>query len=497
VTTDFVQQPSTLWVPPRLGSYGPEIIDFNDGIGIQMDATQRRDIDCLSSYGPMGRWLTLETCIIEGRQNGKTKSVILPITMADLFLFSHEPDLIVWTSHLVRTSLDTFKRVKQLIEANSILSSRVKEIRESKAEQEVELMDGSVLGFFARGGGGGRGFGGKRVVFDEALFLKAEPMGSFIPTLSARDNPQISYAASAEKGDGDHLRALRRRGARLSDPSLIMIDYKAPGGWDNPGCREGIQCTHLFGVTGCSLDNEDYWRMANHAINAGRIRIEFVRAERRALGETLDGVLEFGRERMGWGELGGASLDPDRIPLQAWTAQADPASAPVGEVCFSVDMPPSGMSVSIGVGGRRADGNIHFGVVHYQRGTAGAVKRLAKLQEKHETFCAPIWWPEGPVNALAPEIRDSELSMTALTTREVSEACGSFKRHIIAGTAYHQGTEVLDTAFRSAERRVSSEGAWVWGRRKSGSDISPVYGGTFCVYGVDTYSGSEPGVWSF
>lgn len=502
----IVQLPSTLWVPPRLGSYGPEIIGFCDDIGLAMDAEQRRDIDCLASFGRAGRWLTFESAMIEGRQNGKTMNIILPIVMADLFLFGEdEPDKIFWTSHLMKTTKQVFSRVQKYIDENSVLSGMVKEVITRPSEESVVLMNGSSLDFIARVSGGGRGMSGKRVVYDEALFLTEEHIGTTMPTLRSRDNPQVMYGSSAGKGQSAHLRSLQARGRRGGDPSLILIEYRAPGGWDEPGCNRGIACTHLVGESGCSLDNEDFWRAGNHALFNGRMRIEFLRAERRTLGQTLEGVLEFGREALGWEELGGESLDPDRIPRAAWTRATDPLSEAVGPVCFAIDMAPSGNSVAISVAGRRADGAVHFGVVDYRQGPPGwAIPRLRQLQAKHETFCPPLWQPEAPVGALRGDVEGRNtnfgtLDMTAVTGAEMAKFCGAFKAHLTADppTAYHRGASVDETAFASAERLVTSQGAWVWGRRKNGSDICPTVADTLAVGGVDTYGDFEPGVWSF
>lgn len=502
-----VQLPSTLWVPERLGTYGDVVNGFASDIGIPRDLVQQRDIDCLASYGIHGRWLTLETCLVEGRQNGKTKAVMLSLAMADLFLGFGGPGRVIWTAHLMSTTLDTFEAVKKLIESNSSLSRRVKEINETKTQEGVVLHDGSEIRFMARAGGAGRGFDGKRLIFDEALFLAAASMGALIPTLSSKDNPQINYGSSAGKGESDQLRALQARGRRGNDPSLILIEYKAPGGWDDPRCGRGILCDHIYenplndvrdpetGYVGCAMDNPDNWKMANHAVGVGRMRLEFIAAESRALRQTPEGVLEFGRERMGWTELGGVSLDPDRIPESLWEARADPQSRIVGPVCFAIDAPPSMSHVAISVAGRREDNKIHFGTIVYERGSSWAARKLSQLLEKHETICAPIWQPEAPIRALRTDFETEKLTLRDMTYREYADACGAFKQHIINGTAFHRGTRYLDDAFKSAERKVLPEGGWSYGRRKSTGDISPFVSAIMAVKGVDDYGDGAPSVY--
>jgi hypothetical protein len=504
-----VQTPSTLWVPDRVGTYGDIVNGFAGDMGIPRDMEQRRDIDCLASYGKGGRWLTYETAVIEGRQNGKTKAELLSLALADLFVFNTEADRIVWTAHVMRTTLDTFELVGKIIDANASLSRRVKEIITRKSEESVVLTNGATMDFIARSDSSGRGLSGKRIVLDEALFLRMAMMGSLMPVLSSRDNPQINYGSSAGKAESDFLRSIQRRGRRLNDLSLILIEYKAPGGWDDPGCGLGIKCDHIYenplndvtnpatGFFGCAMDNPNNWKMANHAIQVGRMRVDFVAAERRALCQTHEGVLEFGRERMGWEELGGVSLDPDRIPQAAWTAQTDPLSEIVGEVVFSVDMNPAGSHVAIGVSGLRADGSVHFGVIDYRRGTDWVCKRLTKLLADHDTMCGVMWQPKAAIGALREPLRDAGIFMVDVDAGEYAEACGAFKAHIVNGTAWHRGTQYLNTAFESSERRVQVEGGWSFGRVKSSGDICPLVSAVLAVRGVDQNGTAEPSVFIF
>lgn len=502
-----VPVPSTLWVPERKGSYGDIINGFASDAGIPRDMAQRRDIDCMASYGPGGRWLTYEAAIIEGRQNGKTKAVLLSLALADLFgALGSEPDRMVWTAHVMRTTLDTFETVCDLIDSNAFMSRRVKEIVTRKSEEAVIMHDGSSLDFIARSDSSGRGLSGKQLFLDEALFLRMAMMGSLMPTLSSRDNPRINFGSSAGKAESDFLRSLQRRGRRLNDPSLILIEYRAPGGWDDPGCGLGIKCDHIYenplndvpnlvtGAFGCAMDNPDNWRMANHAMAVGRMREDFVAAERRTLCQNWEGVLEFGRERMGWEELGGTSLDPDRVPKSAWTAQTDPLSEIVGEVVFSVDMNPAGSHCAIGVAGRREDGSIHFGVVEYRRGDDWVCKRLTELLDKHDTMCGVMWQPKAAIGALGERLKEAGIFMVDVEATEYNAACGAFKSHVVNGTAWHRETLSLDTAFDVSERRVQVEGGWCFGRKKSTGDICPLVTAVLAVLGVDQNGTAEPSV---
>jgi hypothetical protein len=510
-----LQQPSTLWVPDRLGTYGDEINGWADSLkGLLRDDVQKRDIDCLASFGPQGRWLTLETAILEGRQNGKSKAVLMAIALADFFLGIGGPDDVFWTSHRLITTLEMFTFVKTLIEANPTLSRKVRTIVEQRTQEGVILTNGARLWFVARQGGNIRGLGGKRTVFDEELFLAMSSLGDILPASSARDSPQVMYGSSAGKRESIHQQGLRRRGLR-QDPSLVFIEYKAPGSWKEPGCARGLKCSHIYddpAGAGCVFDDPRTAYHANHAMGVGRMREEFVLAERRALCINLDGVLEYGRERAGWPEADDQVIDPDAIQAVDWENQTDPQSSveSTGPIAVAIDMPPSGEWVSVSVAGLREDGTIHFGTIRDRMRPGDVPKYLASLDAPvgadtgdprfpglgHDLMCPILWTPTATVGGLRAKLEEEGVGMEDVSELEYSESCGALKMHISAGTAWHRGTTVLNDAFRASVRRVRPEGGWIFGRLKSAGDISPLVSSTLAVRGADKYGERNPGVWS-
>jgi len=512
-----LQQPATLWVPPRRGSYGPEIIEWAGGIGIEMDLEQQRDIDVLASYGPGGDWLVPEAGIIEGRQNGKTKSVLLPIALADLFLFSDTPDRIFWTSHLMKTSLDTFGRVMELIENNRSLKRRVKSVTESKSEQAILLDNGASFELLARTGGGGRGLGGKRVVFDEALFLLLAAMGALLPTLRSRGNPQINYGSSAGKPESDHLRSLQARGRRGGDPGLILIEYRADGSWADPGCLAGKFCTHIYGVEGCSLDDENRWRQANHAIGRGRMRLQSLRSERSILCRTPEGVLEYGREALGWEEAGGALTKP--IPIKAWADLAVPDSypKPAGRPVFFVTIEKSSASATIATAADGLGGIPHVELADHRLGTDWllAKHRLdgqwqdGRLQQLKAAYPDAVFaaWAKGPVESLGPELQSAKFELELLAPAEQAQACGHVEK-LMAGRAdpdrpdrrlpafTHSGDPIVVDSMAGYATRTLDQGVWTLDWKTSTGNLAPFAAEIGALWLLEKHRGetkSEPG----
>jgi len=458
--------PAHLWVPPRVGSYGDEAVDLAQLAGRELDAAQVLAVDAFLSYGPGGRWVALESAVVEARQNGKTGGVLLPVVLFDLFLLG--ADRIVWTAHLFKTARDAFADFRTCIDSAPELSRRVKKITYANGEESIELTSGAVLEFLARSKGGGRGLGGKRLVFDEALFLSAEAMGALIPTLAARGDPQINYGSSAGKGESDHLRALRDRGRGGGDPSLVWVEWCAPGGWDDPSCDLGMRCPHTLGTDGCALDDESLWPLANPALGR-RISYEFLRSERRALPAA-----EFGRETLGWFDLPEGAGRP--ITTAQWAKlKRDLAVPPEGPRRFFLDCSPGLTSGSIGVAVDRG-GLPHVELADYRPRTEWMVARAVELNDRYpdSVFGA---FAGGAVMALAEDFADAGLTVRTFTGHEMGLACAHLQKLVTDEGMTHSGDALFAQALEGAVKRDLGDDLWMWSRRKS-TDISPIVAAT-------------------
>jgi hypothetical protein len=462
-------------VPSRVGSYGDEAIDLARAYGRPPDAEQEIAIDAMLSYRTGGRWAALESAVIEPRQNGKTGGIMLPVTLFDLFLL--KPDKIVWTAHLFKTARECFQDVVGIVENCDMLRKRVKKITYANGEEAVELTSGAKLEFLARSKGGGRGIGGKRVVMDEALFLAGEAMGALMPTLAARSmfgDPHIMYGSSAGVLGSDHLRGLRDRGRKGTDPSLVWVEWCAPGSWDKPGCDLGPECPHAAETDGCALDDEYLWKLANPALNR-RISVDYVRSERRAMPPE-----EFGRERLGW-FTEPAGVDVEAL-VEKWNACKDTESRPTARPVLMIDASPGLKSAAIVAAMWRPDGRPHFEVVAYEPGSTWVPRRAAALQ-KHK----PLDWvidPGGPAGALLPDLRAAGIDPREMSTRDLGQACSALVAAIEEEWPRHLDDPVLLRAFRAAAKRDMGDGLWAWSRRKSGGDICPLVGVTGAFWGL-------------
>lgn len=465
--------PAHLWIPARSGSYGDEATDLAEMAGRTLDDEQRLAVDALLSFGPGGRWVAMESGILEARQNGKTSGVLLPVTLFDLFLLP--PDRIVWTAHLFRTARDAFDDFCVCIETAPELSRRVKRISYGNGEEFIELHNGAKLEFLARSKGGGRGLGGKRVVMDEALFIAAAAMGALMPVLSARPDPQINYGSSAALATSDHLHRLKDRGRSANDPYLIWVEFCAQGGWLDPPCDQGSNCPHTFGTPGCALDDEEQWKLANHTIGK-RITYEYVRAERRALPPT-----EFGRERMGWHEIPVAGSGA--IDIEQWAKLLDGTSKRHGDIALGVDIAPQRDYAAIGLYGPRGDGLGHWQLVDYRPGTKWLVDRIVELKEGLDPIA--IAMGKGTWTSLEADLDKAGLhkpdkadepvrgDLAVLSAAEMTASTGQALDAVRQATVRHIGQQPLDAAVAGAKTRETGDTV-AWSRKDADADISPL-----------------------
>jgi hypothetical protein len=448
--------------------------------GRVLDAEQVLAVDALLSYGPGGRWVALESAVVEARQNGKTGGVLLPVVLFDLFLLG--ADRIVWTAHLFKTARDAFADAVACIDAAPELSRRVKKVTYANGEEAIELTSGARLEFLARSKGGGRGLGGKRLVMDEALFLAAEAMGALIPTLSARQDPQINYASSAGKSESDHLRALRDRGRAGGDQSLVWVEWCAPGSWDDPPCADGPRCAHTVGVPGCALDDEELWPRANPTLGR-RITYSYVRSERRSLPAA-----EFGRERLGWYDEDDVVEKP--ILEQAWAERTlvlpEP---PPGPRHFFLDCSPGLVSGSIGVAVDR-DGVPHLELADYRARADWVVARAVELRDRYPG-CVFGMFAAGAASALLQKLDDADIHPHLMTGQDMGRACAHLQKLVAEAAVTHSGDVLFAQALGGAVKRDIGDDLWAWSRRKS-ADISPIVTVTGAAWLLETHPAYDP-----
>lgn len=391
------------------------------------------------------------------RQNGKG-GILEARQLAGLFVVGER--LQIHTAHEFKTCAEHFLRVKGLIEGSDQLYEQVRIIRTGAGEQGIELKTGERLKFLARSRSSGRGFSGDAVYFDEAFELPVSTVGSVLPTLSARPNPQLWYMSSAPHFSSEVLHALLKR-AESDDPGSLFLRA-----WEND------QDTRP--------DDVEAWRRANPALGI-RIDEAFVANEMRTLCATPEGVAEFKRERLGIRE--GGDGNSGVIPQSKWAELAIPVPARIDSVAYGLAVASDGSWTSIGSAGRLPSGDLYADSVKVGEGTDWVLEYVADLFGRHRK---PIRIdPADSGGLFIRPLRDANVEVVEVGGREYQQACGELLSAVVNGKLRHINQGQLNSAAAAAgKREVGKEGGWVW-VRPGAVDVSPLKAATLALSGVE------------
>jgi hypothetical protein len=452
-----------------------------------LDPEQRAALDVMYAHDARGRLTATEFGGCAPRQNWKTH-VAKAAALADLVLFD-EPDSL-WSAHLRDTSDRSFRELVELFEnydhLRRLLDGRPKD---SDGEQVIRLRRPHAgahqpeLRFMARSERGGRGLSGRRVTFDEALFLKPSMLSAMIPILSAQSisgNVQARYLGSAGRLQSAVWREIRDRGRRGDQRRMAWLECAAP----HEPCDEA-GCSHAVGTGGCALDRPHLIRAANFAVDR-RIDLEFVLTTER---QAMQPPSEFACERLGWWQdppnVEGGDLD-----VQAWLALADVEEQPRPPLVFGVDVAEDRL-VSIGVAWRRADERVQVmvgvdgdGRLDVGLSPRAAVARLVELAGRWQGLVVL----GGPAVDLEAELLAAGVRCEVTSAGEFAAASGRVADLLAERGLAHGDQEELNRAVSVARWRSAGTSGERAFQLRGAPDVGPLAAATRAVHGLSTAS---------
>lgn len=500
--TDAWPSPAFLSLPPRAGSLVRAVEAVNLQLGGQpFDADSRIVVDALTSCHADGRPATLEAAIVCPRQNIKTWA--MERIVLTRLLRPGDARYVVWSAHEVSTSQETFTHIVELAETSRWLRRRLRKISRATGREQITFrVPGEShdrrLRFKARRQTGGRGLAGDGVVFDEAFALTDAHIGSLMPILSTRPRGWLYYGSSAPLATSGTLHRIVRRGRK---GAIAYVEYSTPGSMADPGCVQGVKCSHEPGEPGCVMDDESRWLAANLAARHGRITLSYLRQERSGLAPH-----EFARERLGWPEADVGDT-VETIPLDVWDGRKDELSRieQGNRPVFSVDVKPDMTTVSIGVGGWRADGTVHVGLVRSGLTVNAALDEVARLAKERDPEVV-VLDGTSPSAGLVPGLEERGLirrsrttpggQLVVMTANQFGAACSGLRRACLDREVWHRGDPVVRAALEAAERRPIGDGGWGWKRAATDEDITGVVAVTEAHWAVETFVPRDAGAMS-
>jgi phage terminase large subunit-like protein len=155
------------------------------------------------------------------------------------------------------------------------------------------------------------------------------------------------------------------------------------------------------------------------------------------------------------------------IPEEAWDAVCDPACQPDGYVTFAIDCNPERTSASIAV----ADPSGNVELVDTDRGTGWLIPRARSLSERWGAAVAVD--PAGPAGSFIAELESAGIKVVPVGGQEFTKACGGFFTAVGDQKLRVHADDRLNVAVAAAKKRPVGD-AWVWARKTTQTDISPL-----------------------
>jgi hypothetical protein len=388
--------------------------------------------------------------------------------LAGLILFGER--LIIHTAHEFPTANESFLRLVAVFENWDDLRVRVARIRYANGEQGIELLSGQRLKYRARTGGSGRGFAqADLLVYDEAQHLQAEHVAASGPARLSNPNNQSWYMGSGGLATSHNAWRMRRRALAGGGGRFAYVEHTAEQVRLVEGKVESVKPADL-------LDREA-WAAANSAYGS-RITDESLYSLYEELGLDL-----FARECLCiWDtELG---AEESIVSAEAWAACKNVKSQSSDRVSFALDVSPDRVWSSIAAASESTHGGVHVELIDRRRGTGWLVARAVELQGKWGGKMAiakgsPAW-------SLKEDLDTAKVDLLPISTEEHSQACGDFYDGVIESRIRHIDQAELNAALKGADRRPYQD-AWLWSRRSSSTDISPLVAVTLAHWSWGRY----------
>ena len=461
------QEPVILHLPPDVHSLAAaeEAIELADAYGIcdgnPLAESQKITLRAACGERADGSWAASRVGDFGPRQGTGKNDKIAARELAGLILFG-EP-LIIHTAHEFPTANESFLRLVAVFENWDDLRKRVARILYGNGTQSINLLSGQRILYKARTGGAGRGFSkAALIVYDEAQHLARSHVAASGPAKLANPNSQTWLAGSGGFSTSEVAWEMRRQAILGMGGRLAYTEMTA----QSVEVRDG----RIFTAAPDPLDRDGWYACMP---GLGRWVTEEAMA---ALYDDL-GPVDFAREgECVWDpEPGGADA-----ALPGWAACRDDTSTPGTALAFAVDVAPDRAFTSFAVASD-TDGKAHVEVVDHRPGTEWLVSRAKELQAR---WGGDLWIAKGsPAWALEEDLNRADIRLRAVTIPEHAQACGVLYDRVEQGHVRHLGQPPLDTAVACAHHRALGD-AWLWSRRTSTGDISPLVAVTLALWGA-------------
>lgn len=424
-----------------------------------------------------GRLRYREVVLTVPRQSGKT-TLLLSVMIHRALGFMQRQRII----YAAQNRIEARKKWEDDHVAQLELSSfdSLFRVRKSSGAEAIIWANGSTHGITANTEKAGHGEVLDLGVVDEAFAQVDDRLEqAFKPAMVTRPQPQMWIVSTAGTQDSVFLRE-KVEGGR----SRCLRD---PFGQD-----DGNKTAYFEWSADLEEDSTDekVWARVMPALitkqnPGGTVPIDAIRADF----STMP-LPEFRRAYLNQWDTRRAE---PAIPMEIWNLRKNARSKAMHPVAFSFDVSPDRKWSSICAASPNKDGKWHLEVIENAEGTGWVVRRMKQLAARHKPR-AIVCDSVGPAASLQTDMRDAGVEVTTTSTREHIEACGMVYDDVIEDRMVHLGQPELNAAMDGADRRRVGD-AWLWDRKNSAVDISPLVGVTLARWAYANVASKKLSVW--
>lgn len=383
---------------------------------------------------------------------------------------------VLWTAHRTRTATNTFKSLQGYAKRKRVWP-HIAHIRTANGEQEIAFTNGSVIMFGAREAGFGRGFDEVDVeVFDEAQILTEKALEDMVAATNQSRHPHgalLFFMGTPPRpvDPGEAFTARRDEALSGGSEDAVYIECSADSDADP--------------------DDREQWSRANPSFPHRTPLRSMLR-----LRKNLPSDESWLREALGvWDQVKTGGV----IPMSAWGERADGASKVSGASVLGLEVGPDLAWASISLAGQRDDGDWHFELVENRNGAAWVPAYLAMLLEMNPAIPGVVIDVGGPIKSMVTQrgkrytLDGPEIPVTPMAVAELATACTKTLDGIVTGWLHHIDQPQLTAAAQAAGKRMLGDtGTWVFSRKSTTSDTTPIQSATYALWGAQNESKLKP-----
>lgn len=384
-----------------------------------------------------------EVVVTVPRQSGKT--TLFVSWQVDRCVNWGRPQRSVFTAQTGKDARDKWLDELFPLLRNSKLSPLLEQINQGMGNESVQFRTGSLIRLLSTSASSGHSKTLHQAVMDEIWHDQDDRREQGLrPAMITVPDAQLLVCSTAGTQASTVLNRKVQVGrqATLEDTGkgVAYFEWSAPDDWD-------------------PADEDSWWTFMpalGHTIGP-----EAIRTERESMSPS-----EFLRA-YGNRPTGGADLV---IPGEVWRRVCDPAGSPAEPLRFGMDVAGDRSSASIVACGA----NNVLELVDQRPGTAWVQERCNELTRKHGTQVAIDFG--GPAGVLA----DGLDRCVRLQGRDVIQACGAMYDAIVEAAVTFRLDDAMTAAVEGVVKKPVGD-QWVWSRKASLVDVTPLMAATLAL----------------